>query len=337
MGDCAPDADVILKGYGMTRVASATERGAARYVEALLFALLVIYPVIPQLWYLDTFTVDCVERLDSDMQILDLVQHATNPNLTEWLPPLFRLYTGQCHASGVSPVWNLFLLPFFKLFGIRPAAISIASIACHILLALFLWLLVRWSFPASSVALFAAVLFLSPWYQAAIFARSYVSLSMVLFLLALTLLLRALEQGRSGLLVLAGLVSGLNIYGYAPYRAYSLILAGILFAVLAWRRHEPLAARLKKLGSFTLPMLAVLNVNLLRPWRTVSVMFYTQETITGHIYQAEVARYGMPGLILRNIGYFFTDHGLRYHTPSYDMLVLALLVLGLRMSSSRGI
>ena len=302
-----------------------------RTLQAVVYGLLALIPLAVPLTSLDTFTSISVQFFYSDSQIPDLVGFLSEPMEPGWYREILPLQDGSTCLSGMSIIWNLYLIPFVKALGLGARAISVSCMVSHLLFALSLWLMVTHCFPRRNAALFGLLFFTSPWYWGSIFSNTFLSPSMTLSMFGLFLFCRALIKERPLLFLWAGLVLGIGLYGYLVNRVYSVVSLGLMFVwvALAWRRwQEQGKRRLMALGLFTLALLATLQISLANPSGTLHALFHDREMMLGEQYWEDVAPTGPVMAALKNLLDFFINNELRFQALELNLGQAALFVLG---------
>ncbi len=300
--------------------------------QAVLFVLLAALPLVVQLSDLDNFTSISVQYFYADSQVPDLLTFLIQDREPGWYKELLRFQDGSTCLSGMSLTWNVFLMPFVKVFGFSARAISVACIFCHLLFAVSLWFLARRCFPRRNAVAFALVFFCTPWYWASIFSDTFMSLSLAMSLLALFLYCRALVQDRPALFAWAGLAMGLCLYGYLVNRIYSMVALVLMVAyvALAWRRWQELGKRrLLALGLFVVTFWAPLQANLADPAHVARHMFHDREMMLGEQYWEDIQQTGPVQTALKNMLEFFTQNEFRLQALELNAVQALLFVLGL--------
>ena len=303
-----------------------------RHLEATLFAALALAATGAQWGHLDRYPVTSVTEYASLFQIKDLVQHTLCLPFPERLTSLLTIAHGATMNGGESLTFNLFVWPFFAIMGFSTRALAVSSIAGHLLFAAALWWLVRRQMPGRSPLPFALVFFASPWYRAVIFSHTHNGLSVLLALVALALLIRALQRQTPASFAWAGLALGANLYGYAIGRTYPLLMPAFALVAILLGVGRSARPNRRYTGLFVLiaTILLTLGVNLARPLDTAGRLLYDQEVVGGMVYEEELAARseGPRQLGLRNLRQFFSGHGLRYHDAVLDLVLLFLFAVG---------
>jgi len=296
-----------------------------RRTQVVLYLGIAVAVACPHLARLAFYSQTLLTGYYADAQISGLMDYSIRGTPISNVLRLAELQPGFSIAGGHSLTWVLFLRPFVEAMGLSVTTISLASLACHVIFVLSLWLLVRKAFPGRNLALFGLVGLGTPWYQGAIFSGTFLSLSVAMALLGLALLSWAMRGRRLWTFALAGLVLGLNFYGHVvcrPYTVMVLVVGAPLVAVLIsrqqGRQRACWAALLLAAG-----ILLALNANLLDPVRTVKVMFHDTEMITGELYNAHIAEAGMAATISQNFYKVLFKPALRHHGALLDLVLWA--------------
>ena len=300
-------------------------------LQVAVFALLALVPLSAPLADLDNFTSIAVQYFYADSQIPDLVGFLSEPMEPGWYAELLTFQDGSTCLSGMSVLWNLWLLPFFKVFGFTARAMGIACIFSHGVFAVALWFLARQCFPRRDPLVFALVFFCTPWYWASIFSNTFLSPTMALSLLGLMLLCRAMLKDRPLPFVWAGLVLGVCLYGYLVHRVYSVVALGLVWVhvALAWRRWKELGkTRLISAAVFSVAFVAVLHANLADPGHVAHAMFHDREMMLGEQYWEDVEQAGAVRTALGNLVGFFTENEYRLQSLALNIVQALLFFVG---------
>jgi hypothetical protein len=260
-----------------------------------------------------------------DHMVLNLTAPASR-----WIELLW-LQMGNVDQGADCITYLVWLKLFFTLFGITMKAVTFSAVAAHAVFVASLWLLARWSFGTRSILLIGLVFFATPWYQAAILSNTILGFSLALSCLGFALTLRSVELASPRLAALAGFVLGINFYGYAVARLYSLILLAAVVATPWLMTVGTRRQRFRVVGAVLLFFAIALGPNLLDPVR-ISPLSWDVEVVTGPDYLPgqEFSPSALAAGAIDNLSRFLVADGpeFRHHGWFFDKLVLLLFVYG---------
>lgn len=235
---------------------------------------------------------------------------------------------------------NLYLYAcavLLRLTGYSFAGVKLISLLPGIVAPPLLFLLARRMLPAWPAALAAALLAVSHWHVTLSRWGFDEVLLTALAIAAVAFLHDRLESGRSGALLLAGVIVGLAQYGYLAARLVAVAALVVLVGRLAWLRQR---RQLAELGAFC-GGFAVAATPLLAYWLAHPAVFgvrVAELSIVGRAFGGE------PSLLLANLRdyalMFFTrgDLNPRHNLPGQPMLdplVALLFALGAVVAAAR--
>jgi hypothetical protein len=168
--------------------------------------------------------------------------------------------------TGREPLQFYLAVPFVWLVGLNHLALKLTAATVSLATVPVVYLIGREISGARYGLIAAALLAVSKWDVA--IGRVGLRFPFYPFFTALAFffLLRALKHGRRNDYLLCGLTTGIGLYGYSPFRAMLLIIAGVLAVKLVFEIREGLAALLRAAsgGALILGAIAVVFIPLAR-------------------------------------------------------------------------